>query len=99
MAGRRSSTIVKNRHRNGITKCPRRHLLKRLEDILNSLDTLGMIHGDSQAANSTLKLGEEDKVLLIDFDWAGKAGEVRYPITRSGGLGYPGRAGSPLAAG
>ena len=82
-----------NRHRNGITEGPRRHLLKRLEDILNSLDTLGMIHGDFQAANITLKLGEEDKVLLIDFDWAGKGGEVRYPITRSDGFGYPGRAG------
>lgn len=46
-----------------------------------------MVHGDFRAANIMLKRGEADKVVLIDYDWAGKAGgDVRYPITRSDGL-------------
>ena len=36
-----------------------------------------------------LKRGEEDKVVLIDFDWPEKWGEVRYPITRCNGFAYP----------
>jgi hypothetical protein len=36
--------------------------------------------------------------VLIDFDWAGKAGIVRYPITRNDGFGYPGEPGGPIGA-
>ena len=43
-----------------------------------------------------LKPGDEAKAVLVDFDWAGKAGEVRYPVTRSNGFGYPREAGGPI---
>ena len=43
-----------------------------------------------------LKPGEEEKAMLIDFDWAGEAGKVRYPLTRSDGFGYPGKPGGPI---
>jgi len=29
-----------------------------------------------------LKPGEEEKAVLIDFDWAGEAERVRYAVTR-----------------
>ena len=33
-----------------------------------------------------------DNVFLIDFDWAGKAGEARYPRNLSSGVTWPGKA-------
>jgi hypothetical protein len=57
-----------------------------------------MVHGDFQMANVMLKPGEEEKALLIDCDWAGKAGEVMYPVTRSQGFRYPGAPGGPIEA-
>jgi Lipopolysaccharide kinase (Kdo/WaaP) family len=71
----------------------RGHLLKRLEAILDYLGAAGMVHGDFRMANIMLKPGKEEEAVLVDFDWAGEAGKVRYPVTRSNGLGYPGQAG------
>ena len=65
-----------NRHRNGIPEGPKTRLLKRLENILNCLCSNGMVHGDFRTANIMLKPGEEEKAVLIDFDWAGEAGRV-----------------------
>jgi len=72
----------KNRHRNGIPEGPKTRLLKRLEDILDELCRNGMVHDDFRRANIMLKPGEEEKGVLIDFDWAGEAERVRYPVTR-----------------
>jgi hypothetical protein len=88
-----------NRHRNGIPDDARRRLVERVEEILDCLETGGMVHGDLRMANIMLKAGEEEKAVLIDFDWAGRVGEARYPITRSDDLGYPGRPGGPIGAG
>ena len=74
-------------------------LLERLEDILECLSAAGMVHGDFRMANIMLKPGEEEKAMLIDFDWAGEAGKVRYPVTRSEGFGYPGEPGGTINAG
>ncbi|CAG8732401.1 1998_t:CDS:2, partial [Acaulospora colombiana] len=72
---------------------------QRLEEILECLEAEGMVHGDFRMANIMLKIGEEEKAMLIDFDWAGRGGEVKYPITRSDGLKYPGEPGGPISAG
>jgi len=88
-----------NRHRNGIPEGPKTRLLKRLEDILDALYADGMVHGDFRMANIMLKPGEEEKAMLIDFDWAGEAERVKYPVTRSDGFGYPGEPGGPIGAG
>jgi hypothetical protein len=58
-----------------------------------------MVHGDFRMANIMLKAGEEEKAVLIDFDWAGKAGEARYPITRNDDIDYPGEPGGSIGAG
>ncbi|CAG8713163.1 5415_t:CDS:1 [Acaulospora colombiana] len=88
-----------NWHRNGIQEEPKIRLLKRLEEILECLESGGMVHGDFRMANIMLKIGEEEKAVLIDFDWAGEAGKVKYPVTRSDDLGYPGEPGGPISAG
>jgi len=88
-----------NQHRNGIPEDARRRLLKRIEEILDCLGTARMVHGDFRMANMMLKPGEEEKAMLIDFDWAGDVGRARYPVTRSDGHGYPGDPGGLIGAG
>jgi Lipopolysaccharide kinase (Kdo/WaaP) family len=83
----------------GIPEDTRGHLLKRLEAILNYLSAAGMVHGDFRMADIMLKPGEEEEAVLVDFDWAGEAGKVRYPVTRSNGLGYPGEPGGLIGVG
>jgi len=87
-----------NDFRQGIQEPFKGKLLKRLEDILDCLSANGMVHGDFRTANVMLKPGEEEKAMLIDFDWAGEAGRAMYPITRSQGFHYPGNAGGPIEA-
>jgi serine/threonine protein kinase len=87
-----------NMRRSGIPEGSRSRLLKRLEGILDYLGAVGMVHGDFRTANIMLKPEEEEKAVLIDFDWAGKAGIVRYPITRNDSFGYPGEPGGPIGA-
>jgi hypothetical protein len=88
-----------NWNRNGIQEDRKIRLLKRLEEILECLEAGGMVHGDFRMANIMLKRGEEEKAMLIDFDWAGEAGKVKYPVTRSDGFGYPGEPGGLIDAG
>ena len=87
-----------NRYPNGIPSDPKGRLLTRLEAMLESLEAAGMVHGDFRMANIMVKPGEEEKAKLIDFDWAGAAGNARYPVTRSHCLGYPGCAGGLIDA-
>ncbi|PVF96185.1 hypothetical protein CPB86DRAFT_816556 [Serendipita vermifera] len=89
----------KNWHPDGIQEDRRSRLLERLEEILKCLGDGGMVHGDFRMANIMLKEGEEEKAMLIDFDWAGEAGKATYPVTRSGGFGYPGKPGGLISAG
>jgi len=35
-------------------------------------------------------------IKVIDFDWAGKAGEVCYPAERNTDIQWPGEAGAPI---
>ncbi|KAF8523805.1 hypothetical protein JB92DRAFT_2882804 [Gautieria morchelliformis] len=47
---------------------------------VRQLHDAGFVHGDIRATNFMVPKGkEETKIMLIDFDWAGKMGEVRYP--------------------
>jgi len=46
-----------------------------------SLAGSGLVHGDLRPPN--IMLVGSDEVKILDFDWAGKAGEARYPIVLS----------------
>ena len=57
----------------------------------------GNVHGDLRNANIIVRgargLAPQSDVRLIDFDWAGRAGEVCYPLTRNAELDWaPGSA-------
>ena len=88
-----------NRHRNGIPEGPKTRLLKRLEDILDALYADGMVHGDFRMANVMVKLDEEEKAVLIDFDWAGEAESVKYPSLAAMALATLESQEGPLARG
>lgn len=51
--------------------------LRRAIDILHDN---GFVHGDLRRPNVLI---QNDQVKLIDFDWSGKEGEVKYPETMS----------------
>lgn len=52
----------------------------RLLEIVKTLNTHGFVHGDIRTNNIMVKTRKEEECFLIDFEWAGKAGEVKYPF-------------------
>ena len=47
-----------------------------LYSLMDNFHVEGLVHGDLRDANIICK---EDRMMLIDFDWGGKDGEVFYP--------------------
>ncbi|KAG8948546.1 hypothetical protein FRC00_008564 [Tulasnella sp. 408] len=81
------------------------------ESIGNALDTIisllregNVVHGDLRSNNIMIRVNSkrfaEEPVSLhvVDFDWAGKAGDsdVRYPLTLNSQIVWPGESGSPI---
>jgi len=58
--------------------------------VIVELHEAGMVHGDIREANVMVKEGGEE-FKLVDFDWAGVLGEVRYPrhVNKAVELGRP----------
>lgn len=48
-------------------------------ELVRSFHDLGFVHGDMRDSNLLVRVDEKD-LKLIDFDWGGKEGEVRYPV-------------------
>ncbi|KJA15092.1 hypothetical protein HYPSUDRAFT_72261 [Hypholoma sublateritium FD-334 SS-4] len=54
-----------------------------VRELVEELHQLGLVHGDIRRPNVIIEEGagsEETRVRLLDFDWSGKEGEVRYPL-------------------
>lgn len=47
---------------------------------LRQLHDKGLVHGDVRDVNVLVARSGEPKFMLVDFDWAGRMGEVRYPM-------------------
>ncbi len=66
-------------------QAPARHLqaeeCDQLNGIIKTLHDEGFMFGDLWLQN--IVITEEGKVQLIDFDWAGKDGEAKYPLSIS----------------
>ncbi|KAI0255336.1 hypothetical protein BJV78DRAFT_1179329 [Lactifluus subvellereus] len=62
-----------------------------LRDILSRLHEAGFVHGDIRDTNIMIDESSGGCPMLVDFDWAGKIGEVRYPMNvyRGPGLWRP----------
>jgi thiamine kinase-like enzyme len=72
--------------------------------VLNLLEENSSVHGDLQSNNIMVKVSANNKLIpvdnrviinAIDFDWAGNASEVFYPVMHNEsihGLIWPGKA-------
>ncbi|KAN0093333.1 hypothetical protein V8E55_004117 [Tylopilus felleus] len=57
----------------------RNKLIDDLENMVKTMHDKDYVHGDLRPPNF---LCVEDGIKVLDFDWGGKVGEVRYPHTR-----------------
>ena len=53
---------------------------KHLNQVLVQIHQQGYVHGDLRNVNVMVTNGLTPAVMLVNFDWAGKIGEARYPI-------------------
>ena len=70
-----------------------------LNQIFEVMATEGVVHGDLRLPNIMIRVkanGEpevggdgEYRIRVIDFDSAGRSGEVRYPLQRNEGIEWP----------
>ncbi|TBU21699.1 hypothetical protein BD311DRAFT_192508 [Dichomitus squalens] len=56
-------------------------LVDEVEKAAKALHDEGYVHGDIRRPNIMVREGDMLSVMLIDFDWAGKAGQTRYPVS------------------
>jgi len=56
---------------------------EQVQQALSRLHAEGYVHGDVRDVNIMVKKAryseKEFQIMLVDFDWAGKEGETRYP--------------------
>jgi len=51
-----------------------------VRETLTRLHQEGFVHGDIRTTNIMVKKGVSLGIMLVDLDWAGKIGEVQYPM-------------------
>ncbi|KAL0955365.1 hypothetical protein HGRIS_001613 [Hohenbuehelia grisea] len=82
-----------------------------IDRIISILQEATMVHGDLRANNIMIRLDDQQQPVLldpdsddvavkvVDFDWAGEAGMVRYPASRNEdirGIRWPGLPGDEI---
>lgn len=73
-----------------------------LNHLLGTMGTEKIVHGDFRPNNVMVRdvEGEEQpQIRVIDFDWAGVSGEVRYPKRRNESLPWPAQPSEPILTG
>jgi len=71
-------------------------LQEALDSIIEKLESKNYVHGDLRSNNIVIRTDVIEKSVdlkVIDFDWAGEAGQVRYPEERNRDIWWPGEAG------
>ncbi|KAI0739132.1 hypothetical protein C8Q80DRAFT_232263 [Daedaleopsis nitida] len=63
-------------------------LTKQIREVVGLLHANDMVHGDLRGQN-VLYEESKNRVMIIDFDWAGKEGEARYPKDLSPAVKWP----------
>ncbi|KAG2052546.1 hypothetical protein BDR06DRAFT_515094 [Suillus hirtellus] len=76
---------------DGTTACSSlrlpRSFHQELEDAIKYCHGKGFVFGDLRKPN--IMITKDGKVQLIDFDWAGRKGEVKYPVSTSPAINWP----------
>jgi hypothetical protein len=52
---------------------------KDLTHLMEEFHGEGFVHGDLRDANLFVRAGKPETIILIDYDWGGKHGEVSFP--------------------
>lgn len=47
---------------------------------LGSFHSAGFVHGDIRDTNIMVSKSDETRFMIVDFDWAGRTQEARYPV-------------------
>jgi hypothetical protein len=58
------------------------HLDRWEEDLTRLVEEfhgVGLVHGDLRDANLIVRRGEPERIILVDYDWGGKHGDVSFP--------------------
>ena len=70
-----------------------------LQEIITVLDEKSYVHSDLRSNNIMIRTDMMDKPVelkVVDFDWTGIAGQVRYPAERNREIRWPGEAVGPI---
>ena len=74
-------------------------LREAVRNILQTLDNGDYVHGDLRTNNIMIRtdvIENSVELRVVDFDWAGKAGQVCYPAERDTDIQWPGKAGEAI---
>ena len=85
--------------REKLSKRTASQLRGALQEIITVLDEKKYVHGDLRSNNIMIRTDVMDKYVdlkVVDFDWAGIAGQVYYPAGRNREVKWPGEAGGPI---
>ena len=77
----------------------RTQLQEALDGIIGKLELKNYVHGDLRSNNIMIRTNVKEKSVdlrVIDFDWAGEAGQVCYPAERNREIQWPGEAGGAI---
>ena len=55
-------------------------LRQMVTGLVTSFHARNLVHGDIRDSNLLVRVDGKLEMKLIDFDWGGKEGEVRYPV-------------------
>jgi len=81
------------------TAVNRTQLQEVVDSIIEKLGSKNYVHGDLRSNNIMIQSNMMDKSVdlrVIDFNWAGEAGQVRYLAERNREIWWPGEAGEPI---
>lgn len=78
------------------------HIQSPLKQITDFMEKENIVHGDLRPNNILVRQAVSSQALelkVVDFDWAGVAGEARYPWRRNEGISWPAGPGEPILPG
>ncbi|KAG8899070.1 hypothetical protein FRB99_006951 [Tulasnella sp. 403] len=90
------NTMGSKRYRRRATERQVTKLRQWVADFLSWLETHKFVHGDLRSNNIMCRLhqnGVDIEIRVVDWDWAGEVGEVRYPPDLNPEANLPGAAG------
>jgi len=74
----------------------------QVDKLLEVMSEKGIVHGDLRPNNIMIRHGRgeaEPQLKVVDFDWAGVSGKVKYPLRRNEEIPWPAGPGKPIIGG